>query len=58
MYIQRALLLLIFIVVVFLPSSIQWAMDSPSAWYRPHLLWLAMIVLIYLGQRRVRNIER
>lgn len=55
MYIQRALLLLILIVVLFLPSWVSWAMDTPAAWYRPHLLWLLTIVLIYAGQRQARN---
>ncbi len=55
MYIQRALFLLILIVVIFLPSWMDWALASPKSWYRPHLLWFGAIFLIYLGERRARQ---
>ncbi len=57
MYIQRALLLLILIVVIFLPSWVDWALQSPASWYRPHLLWLGTIIAVYIGQRKA-NRER
>jgi len=55
MYIQRALFLLILIVVIFMPSWMDWAVASPKAWYRPHLLWFGAVLLIYIGERRARQ---
>lgn len=57
MYIQRALLLLILIVMIFLPAWISWTVEEPTAWYRPHLIWLAAIGMVYLGQRQTERDE-
>lgn len=51
MYIQRALLLLILVVAIFLPTWVGWTLEHPTAWYRPQLLWLGAILIIYLSQR-------
>lgn len=51
MYIQRLLLLLAILFVVFAPTIESWVMGSHSAWYRPFILWLLIIFMIYLSQR-------
>jgi hypothetical protein len=47
MYINRAVLLALGILLVFLPAIEQWAFHSASAWYRPHQLWLLIILAAY-----------
>ena len=51
MYINRALLLIVGIIMVFLPSLAAWVTDSSTAWYRPHLLWLLVVIAAYWNQR-------
>lgn len=51
MYINRSLLLLVGLLLIFYPSVEQWMVESPSQWYRPYQLWLLAIVLAYWNQR-------
>ncbi len=53
MYINRALLLLLAVVMVFLPAAIEWVMAAGAAWYRPYLLWSLLILLGLWMDRRV-----
>ncbi len=46
MRISPALLLLMLVILVFSPSIQDWATQSGTAWYRPYLLWLAVIVFV------------
>lgn len=52
MYIHPALLLLVLILYLFQPSFQAWILAGDSAWYRPHLAWLLLIVLVFLMTRR------
>ena len=51
MYINRALLLVVGVVIIFYPAIEGWMTSSETAWYRPYLLWLLVIVAAYWNQR-------
>lgn len=51
MYINRALLLVIGIVLIFLPAIESWMISSETYWYRPFQLWLLAIVAAWWNQR-------
>lgn len=51
MYINRALLLVVGVVLIFFPTIESWIMGSETNWYRPYLLWLMIIVAAYWNQR-------
>ena len=51
MYINRALLLVVGITLIFLPAIEEWMISSHTAWYRPYLLWLMVILAAYWNQR-------
>ena len=51
MYINRALLMVMAIGVVFLPSAQEWATSGGISWYRPYLLWMLLVMLGYWSQR-------
>ena len=51
MYINRALLLVVGVVLIFFPAIENWMVSSESAWYRPYLIWLMVIVAAYWNQR-------
>ena len=51
MYINRALLLVVGVVLIFFPVIEGWAVSSETAWHRPYLLWLMVIVAAYWNQR-------
>ena len=52
MYINRTLLMVLAIAVVFLPSAQEWVTTGGAAWYRPYLLWILIVVLGYWNQRK------
>ena len=51
MYINRALLLVVVVFLVFSPAIEEWVFHSGTAWYRPYHLWLLFIVAAYWNQR-------
>lgn len=51
MYINRLLLLVAGIVLIFFPAVESWLVDAGSAWYRPYQLWLLVVVGAYWNQR-------
>ena len=51
MYINRALLLVIGVVLIFFPSLEGWMLGPEGAWYRPFQLWLLIIAAAYWNQR-------
>lgn len=57
MRISPALLLLILFLFVFSPSIHEWITETNSAWYRPYLAWLVVIVFVYWGQRSLSKHE-
>jgi hypothetical protein len=51
MYIHRALLLAFGVLLVFMPSIVDWLSNTDAAWYRPYQLWLLIIVAAFWNQR-------
>ena len=37
---------------LFAPSLEQWLLDGSTAWYRPHLIWLGVVVFVFISQRQ------
>lgn len=51
MYINRALLLVVGVLLIFYPSLEAWLLTGDAAWYRPYQLWILAIVATYWNQR-------
>ena len=51
MYIHRTLLLAVGVLLVFLPSIMEWLSSADTAWYRPYQLWLLLIIAAFWNQR-------
>ncbi|MCB1677963.1 MAG: hypothetical protein KDI16_04695 [Halioglobus sp.] len=51
MYINRVLLLVIGVALIFLPAIEGWMANSETNWYRPYLLWLLIVIAAYWNQR-------
>ncbi len=51
MYINRALLMVLAVAMIFFPSIEDWLVHAGTAWYRPYALWLLVIVAAYWNQR-------
>lgn len=54
MYISRSVLLLILAAYVFSPTAFGWMIDPGGAWYRPYLIWAAIVATTFLLQMRHR----
>lgn len=52
MYINRALLLVMALAFIFLPAIEQWLWHADASWYRPFLLWLAVVAAAWWNQFR------
>lgn len=48
---QRLLIGLLLGAYVFSPSLLTWMIDPEGTWYRPYIIWAALIVAAYLFQR-------
>ncbi|MBT4521680.1 MAG: hypothetical protein HOC23_16905 [Halieaceae bacterium] len=51
MYINRALLLIVGIAFIFMPTIEEWVVSGGSAWYRPYQLWMLIVIAAYWNQR-------
>ena len=51
MYINRLLLLVTGIVLIFFPAIESWMIDSATALYRPYQIWLLIVIAAYWNQR-------
>ena len=51
MYINRALLLMVGVFLIFSPAVVDWMFHPGDVWYRPYHLWLLIIVAVYWNQR-------
>lgn len=52
MYIDRNLLFILAIAVMFIPTAQEWIISDRIAWYRPYLLWAAVIAVAWWNQRK------
>jgi hypothetical protein len=56
MYIDRLVLLFIAGAYLLSPAIIEWWSEGGTAWYRPYLIWLALIALsFWIGKSRDLN---
>lgn len=51
MYINRALLLVAGLFIMFYPVVEGWLFGSGAAWYRPYQFWLLVVVAAWWNQR-------
>lgn len=51
MYLNRALLLMVALAIIFLPAVEDWMWQDLTGWYRPFLLWLAAVIAAWYNQR-------
>ena len=51
MRISSSLLLLLLLIFVFAPSIQEWIIQGGTAWYRPFIVWSAVILFIFISQR-------
>ena len=51
MYINRSLLMVLAMTLVFFPSSLEWISTGGTAWLRPYVLWALLVLLGYWLQR-------
>jgi uncharacterized membrane protein len=51
MYINRALLLLLGVAVIFFPAIEAWLLSGETPWYRPFQVWLLAVIAAYWNQR-------
>lgn len=60
MYIDRLVLLFIAGAFLLSPAIIEWWSEGGTAWYRPYLIWLALIGLsFWVGRSRdLNDLER
>jgi Kef-type K+ transport system membrane component KefB len=49
---QGPLILLLLVAYIFLPPLLRWVTDASSGWYKPFIVWMAVILGAYLMQRR------
>lgn len=52
MYINRTLLILIAVTLIFIPSVLVWVTAAGSAWYRPFIIWFLVLLAAYWNQRK------
>lgn len=52
MYINRSLLMVLAVALVFSPSALEWVNTGGTAWYRPYLLWSLLVLLGYWIQHQ------
>ena len=48
---QSPLLLILLLVFIFSPRLFSWLLSTTGAWYRPYIIWLAIIVIAFFVQR-------
>jgi len=49
---QSPLILLLLVAYIFLPTLLHWLTNASSGWYKPFIVWLAVILGAYLLQKR------
>ncbi len=52
---QRLVILLLLVAYIFSPSLFNWIINPEGAWYRPYIVWVAVIVIAFVMQIRRKN---
>lgn len=56
MYISRSVLLLLLTAYIFSPTILSWMIYPNGIWYRPYLIWAALVLaaaLLQWGKHRI-----
>lgn len=53
MYIYRLVLILVIGIYLFSPAIMEWWVVADSAWYRPYVSWLILIVITFFLQSQL-----
>ena len=51
MYINPTLLLLLALIFVFAPTIQDWVLNGGTAWYRPYIVWVLLLMFTWWSQR-------
>ena len=51
MYINRLLLLVAGVVLIFFPAIENWVIGSDIVWYQPYRVWFFIVLAAYWNQR-------
>lgn len=51
MYINRTLITIFGVLLVFFPTIQEWLFNPDAPWYRPYQPWLLLILAAYWNQR-------
>ena len=57
MQLHSSLILLIALFFIFTPTLETWLLNGSPDWYRPQLIWVAVLVFVYLSQRNTDTDE-
>lgn len=49
---QRLVILLLLIAYLFSPSLFTWIISPNGSWYRPYLVWIAVVFVTFIFQWR------
>jgi hypothetical protein len=55
MHNQRPLFLLVIIAYMLSPSIVDWATSPQPIWYKPYILWGAVVLVAYLVQHHKKS---
>lgn len=50
MYLNRGFLLVLVVIFIFSPTIQEWVTNNHGQWYRPFLVWAAVIFIGYVSQ--------
>lgn len=50
MYIPRSILLLVLAAYIFSPTVFGWMLTPGGSWYRPYLIWAAVVIATFVLQ--------
>jgi hypothetical protein len=57
---QRLIILLLLITYLFSPSLFTWLFNAGGVWYRPYIVWMAVVLVTFLFQalrKKPRNLD-
>jgi len=49
---HRLVILLLLVAYIFSPSLFNWIINPEGAWYRPYIVWVAVIVIAFIMELR------
>lgn len=52
---QKPLLIIALLFYIIAPSLVEWMSSISGSWYRPFIIWLAIIIIAYVVQFRDKS---